>query len=47
MPESSSGYIGSSFDAFLESEGILEECTRRALEELAAMEGIPPCEPPS
>ena len=27
-------HIGSSFDEFLDEEGMLEECIRRALEEL-------------
>ena len=33
-----SGRIGSSFDAFLEEEGMLDECEERAIKELLAMQ---------
>lgn len=32
------GRVGSSFDAFLAEEGILEECEARAIKELLAMQ---------
>ena len=32
------GKIGSSFDAFLEEEGMLEECEARAIKEILAMQ---------
>ena len=36
--KSDNGRIGTSFDAFLEEEGMLDECEERAIKELLAMQ---------
>ena len=38
MRNKDKGRIGSSFDAFLAEEGMLEECEERAIKELLAMQ---------
>ena len=38
MRNKDKGRIGSSFDAFLAEDGILEECEERAIKELLAMQ---------
>ena len=38
MKNRKDGRIGSSFDAFLAEEGILEECEERAIKEILAMQ---------
>ncbi len=38
MKNKDKGRIGSSFDAFLAEEGMLEECEARAIKELLAMQ---------
>ena len=38
MKSKGNGRLGSSFDAFLAEEGILEECEQRAIKELLAMQ---------
>lgn len=38
MKHSDEGCIGSSFDAFLAEEGILEECEERAIKEVLALQ---------
>ncbi len=38
MKSKEKGRIGSSFDAFLAEEGMLEECEERAIKELLAMQ---------
>ena len=40
MKKPNQGHIGSSFDAFLAEEGLLEECEERAIKELLAMQVI-------
>lgn len=38
MNKKTRGHIGSSFDAFLAEEGMLEECEARAIKEILAMQ---------
>lgn len=38
MPNKEKGHIGSSLDAFLAEEGMLEECEAQAIKELLAMQ---------
>lgn len=38
MNKKTRGHIGSSFDAFLAEEGMLEECESRAIKEILAMQ---------